>query len=84
MLALTPKLRAATTDAGRQALQSAVTATDQQIGALVYELYGLTEAEKGLVKGKERNCPTRISPLRSRRSFAVIRINLEKNYDQRT
>jgi CBS domain-containing protein len=52
MLGLTPKLRAATTDTERQALQNAVTATDQQIDALVYELYGLTEAEKRLVEGE--------------------------------
>jgi hypothetical protein len=51
MLALTPKLRAATADAERQALQNAVTATDQQIDALVYELYGLTEEEIALVEG---------------------------------
>ena len=51
MLALTPKLRAATTDAERQAWQSAVTATDQQIDALVYEFYGLTEEEIALVEG---------------------------------
>jgi hypothetical protein len=52
MLALTPKLRAATADAERQALQNAVTATDQQIDALVYELYGLTPEEIALVEGK--------------------------------
>ncbi|MCX6927135.1 MAG: Eco57I restriction-modification methylase domain-containing protein, partial [Verrucomicrobia bacterium] len=51
MLALTPKLRAATADAERQTLQNAVTATDQQIDALVYELYGLTEEEIKLVEG---------------------------------
>ena len=32
-------------------LQNAVTATDQQIDALVYELYGLTAAEIALVEG---------------------------------
>ena len=41
----------ARTDAERQALQNAVTATDQQIDALVYELYGLTEEEIALVEG---------------------------------
>jgi hypothetical protein len=51
MLTLTPKLRAAKTDAERQALQNAVTATDQQIDALVYELYGLTPEEIALVEG---------------------------------
>ena len=51
LLALTPKLRAAQTDAERQTLQNAVTATDQQIEALVYELYGLTAEEIKLVEG---------------------------------
>jgi hypothetical protein len=52
MLALTPKLRAARTDAERQTLQNAVTAADQQIDALVYELYGLTPEEIALVERK--------------------------------
>jgi hypothetical protein len=51
MLALTPKLRGARMDAERQALQNAVTATDQRIDALVYELYGLTPEEIALVEG---------------------------------
>jgi hypothetical protein len=51
VLALTPKLRAAKADAERQTLQNAVTATDQQIDALVYELYGLTPEEIALVEG---------------------------------
>jgi hypothetical protein len=34
-----------------QAMQNAVTATDQQIDALVYEHYGLTEDEIKLVEG---------------------------------
>jgi hypothetical protein len=54
MLALSPKLRAAKTDAERQTLQNAVTATDQQIDGLVYELYGLTKAEIALVEGGEK------------------------------
>ncbi|MEI7728790.1 MAG: N-6 DNA methylase [Verrucomicrobiota bacterium] len=54
MLALTPKLRAARTDAERASLQNAVTATDQQIDALVYELYGLTPEEIALVEGSEK------------------------------
>jgi hypothetical protein len=44
-----------TTDAGRQTLQNAVTATDQKIDALVYELYGQTEAEKRLVEGEGKS-----------------------------
>jgi CBS domain-containing protein len=51
MLALVPKLRGAKTDAERQTLQHAVTATDQQIDAQVYELYGLTPEEIALVEG---------------------------------
>ena len=51
MLALTPKLRAAQSDTERQTLQNAVTATDQRIDALVYDLYGLTADEIKLVEG---------------------------------
>jgi hypothetical protein len=52
MLALTPKLRATTADAERQTLQNAVTDdTHQQIDALVYKRYGLTEEEIALVEG---------------------------------
>jgi hypothetical protein len=51
MLALTPKLRAAKAEAERKTLQNAVTATDRQIDALVYELYGLTKDEIELVEG---------------------------------
>ncbi len=51
LLALTPKLRAAKSDAERRTLQNAVTATDQQIDALVYDLYGLTADEIQLVEG---------------------------------
>jgi hypothetical protein len=52
MLGLMPKLRAATSEAEKATLQNAVTATDQQIDALVYELYGLTEEEIKLVEGE--------------------------------
>jgi len=51
MLGLMPKLRAATAESEKAVLQNAVTATDQQIDALVYELYGLTEDEIALVQG---------------------------------
>ena len=44
-------MRAATAEAEKAALQNAVTATDQQIDALVYGLYGLTEDEIKLVEG---------------------------------
>ena len=46
-----PKWRTATLAAEKTVLQNAVTATDQQIDALVYELYGLTEKEIKLVEG---------------------------------
>lgn len=51
MLALTPGLRAATSESEKATLQNAVTATDRQIDALVYELYGLTPEEIALVEG---------------------------------
>jgi len=50
MLGLMPKLRAATSDAEKATLQNAVTATDQQIDQLVYELYDLTDEEIKLVE----------------------------------
>jgi len=53
MLGLMPKLRAAKSDSEKATLQNAVTAADQQIDALVYELYGLTEKENDLVEAKE-------------------------------
>ena len=46
-----PKLRAATADAEKATLQNAVTATDQQIDQLVYELYELTPDEIALAEG---------------------------------
>ena len=51
LLGLMPKLRAATSDSEKATLQNAVTATDQQIDALVYDLYGLTKDEIKLVEG---------------------------------
>jgi hypothetical protein len=38
-------------DSERATLQNAVTATDQQIDKLVYELYALTPEEIALVEG---------------------------------
>jgi hypothetical protein len=52
LLGLMPKLRAATSERERATLQNAVTAADQQIDALVYELYGLTAAEIKLVESR--------------------------------
>jgi hypothetical protein len=51
MLGLMPKLRATTADSDKAVLQNAVTATDQQIDQLVYELYNLTPEEIALVEG---------------------------------
>ena len=45
-----PKLRAATSDSEKAVLQNAVTATDQQIDTLVYDLYDLTPEEIQLVE----------------------------------
>ena len=50
-LRLIPELRAAMSASEKAVLQNAVTATDQQIDALVYELYGLTPEEIALVEG---------------------------------
>jgi hypothetical protein len=51
LLGLMPKLRAATSDSEKSVLQNAVTATDQEIDKLVYELYNLTREEIALVEG---------------------------------
>ena len=51
LLGLMPKLRAATSESEKATLQNAVTAADQEIDRLVYELYGLTDDEKNLVEG---------------------------------
>jgi len=53
MLALHKKLAAATIPADKQLYQRQIEATDRQIDALVYELYGLTEEEIGVVEGQE-------------------------------
>ncbi len=44
-------LRAARTQADRELYQRQIDATDKQIDALVYELYGLTEEEIAIVEG---------------------------------
>ncbi len=51
MRGLMPKLRQARSESERQTLENAVTAADQQIDSLVYDLYGLTEKEIQLVEG---------------------------------
>jgi Xaa-Pro aminopeptidase len=54
MLVLVPKLRAAKSEQERKTLQNAVDATDRQIDALVYELYGLTPEEIALVERESK------------------------------
>jgi hypothetical protein len=49
--AIVGRLHSATSPAEKATLQNAMTATDQQIDALVYELYGLTAEEIELVEG---------------------------------
>ena len=51
MLALVPKLRAATSGRERAVLQNAVASTDRRIDNIVYELYALTPEEIALVEG---------------------------------
>jgi len=50
MLALHQKLAAATVPADKQLYQRQIEVTDRQIDALVYELYGLSEEEIGIVE----------------------------------
>jgi hypothetical protein len=53
MLKMHEELAEAKTDHERTAIQRQIDATDKQIDQLVYELYGLTEEEIGIVEGKE-------------------------------
>jgi len=57
LLVLMPKLRAATAERERATLQNAVTAADQEIDMLVYDLYGLTEKEIKLVEDSQIESP---------------------------
>jgi hypothetical protein len=52
MLELHQKLAAASIPADKKLYQRQIEATDRQIDALVYELYGLTEEEIGIVEGE--------------------------------
>lgn len=52
MLSLNKQLQEARTPHEKTALQRQIEATDRQIDSLVYELYGLTEDEIGIVEGK--------------------------------
>ena len=53
MLALHKKLAAAAIPADKELYQRQIEATDRQIDALVYELYGLTEGEIGVVEATD-------------------------------
>ena len=55
MLALHKKLAAATIPADKQLYQRQIEATDRQIDALVYELYGLTEEEIGVIEATDES-----------------------------
>jgi len=50
MLTLHKELAAAKTDHSRTLIQRQITATDQRIDRLVYELYGLTDEEVRIVE----------------------------------
>ena len=51
MLELHKRLQCAGSDSEREVLQRQTGATERQIDALVYELYGLSEAEVAPVEG---------------------------------
>ena len=55
MLDLTPKMRTAKSETDKATLQNAITATDNKIDRLVYDLYGLTEDEIKLVEESSAN-----------------------------
>ena len=55
MLDLTPKMQAAKSETDKATLQNAITATDNKIDRLVYDLYGLTEDEIKLVEESSVN-----------------------------
>ena len=54
MLGLHKALPTAKTDHDKTLLQRQITSTDHQIDQLVYELYGLSDEEIGIVEGNER------------------------------
>ena len=53
MLNLHKQHAIARTDHEKNSLQRQITSTDRQIDSLVYELYGLTEEEIGIVEGQK-------------------------------
>jgi hypothetical protein len=52
MLDLHRQQQAAGSEAARERLQREINVTDEKIDALVYQLYGLTDAEIRIVEGK--------------------------------
>ncbi len=56
MIDSSKRLPEAKTPHEQESLQRQIAATDKQIDALVYELYGLTEAEIRVVEGSARGC----------------------------
>ena len=56
MLDLHRKLAAEQVPHVKTVLQRQIEATDRQIDALVYELYGLTEEEIAVVEGQDVGC----------------------------
>ena len=53
MVDLHEKLADATIPADKELYQRQIEATDREIDALVYELYGLTEEEIAIVEGRD-------------------------------
>ena len=53
MLDLHKKLASATIPAEKKPYQRQIEATDREIDALVYELYGLTDEEIAIVEGRQ-------------------------------
>jgi len=54
LLKLNEQLQSTKLDSQRQQLQRAIAHTESKIDELVYELYGLTEEEIGIVENKEQ------------------------------
>ena len=57
VLDLYKKLAVATIHADKEFYQRQIEATDAEIDALVYELYGLTEEEIAIVEGRDNDQP---------------------------
>ncbi len=62
MISNSRRLHSATLPHHRTSLQSQIAATDRQIDALVYELYGLTDEEIRIVEGETDESPPASAP----------------------